>query len=128
LAQAATEHRDDGPTRKVYSITPAGRAELLAWVVAGAETPEWRNDFLTRLAWGAGLPAGGLAAMAADYEETVRVALLAAGQADPRAPENPARTAEEGFVWEMIRENRRAQLEAELVWVGRLRNGLGRNQ
>lgn len=125
LAETSTEHRDAGPTRKVYTITPLGRAELRAWLRLESEPPEWRNDFLTRLAWSAELPAGELAALAATYEESVRVALLAAGQADPRAPETPARNAEEGFVWDMIRENRRAQLEAELAWAGRLRNGLG---
>lgn len=52
----AVEVQTDRPNRKVYSITPAGEAELRRWLAALQPLPVYREPFLIQLFFGEALP------------------------------------------------------------------------
>ncbi len=117
-------HQDDGPTKKIYTITDSGRGELKCWLRAKPEAPEIRNLFLAQLSWGDLLDPAELDTLILAYEEEVQGQLLMAQEEMRRGTDTPRRTAREAFLWEMIAGNRVNALEAELLWVYRLRNGI----
>lgn len=50
------EHQDGKPSRKVYSLTDAGRAEFLRWLSEPVELSEARIPMLVKVFFGARLP------------------------------------------------------------------------
>ncbi len=51
LVACETVHREGAPSRKVYSLTPAGESALASWLAAALpELPELRKPFLVQLA------------------------------------------------------------------------------
>jgi PadR family transcriptional regulator, regulatory protein AphA len=116
-------HPESGPSKKVYSVTPAGVEELKAWLQSTPEPPELRGMFLIQLSWADLLGRRELDDLVLHYEEQIRLQLLMAEE-EARRNAGPQRTPREAFLWEMIGKNRPALLKAELAWVQRLRNGL----
>jgi PadR family transcriptional regulator, regulatory protein AphA len=50
------EHQDGKPSRKVYTITEAGRAEFLRWLAEAPESPEPHIPVLVKVFFGSKLP------------------------------------------------------------------------
>ncbi|MEW5762696.1 MAG: PadR family transcriptional regulator [Bacillota bacterium] len=50
--EVKVEHRDGRPSRKVYSVTGAGREELRRWLAAPPEVPPPRNPLLLKVFFG----------------------------------------------------------------------------
>ena len=75
-AQMEREEQESRPDRKVYRITPAGREALAAWLGERAEPPQWRDELLLKLIFGAFAAPGTLAetlhAAIADHEQRLR--------------------------------------------------------
>ncbi len=141
-------HQDDGPTKKIYSITATGRLELKTWLRTKPTAPEIRNLFLAQLSWGDLLDPVELEDLILAYEEAVRGQLLMAKEEIRRNEDwggdsarddqgsvgdsarggargdTPNRSAREAYIWEMIAENRVNALEAELHWIFMLRQRL----
>ena len=122
------------PARKIYTITPAGRAELRRQMMAAPELPETHNHFLIQLAWTADLSPEELDALLASYEEEISIQLrmrqvqTGLKPVADAAPKNhlavPSRTAREQYIWQKIAENLVAQYQHELDWVRQLRTDL----
>lgn len=130
LATVSTELPASGPARKVYAITATGLAELDTWLTQECDPPEWRSDFVSRLAWSDRLAPAVLAQRSAVYLERVRLELLMARHAEQETASRTGTGASAPIagspVWidAMVAANRVATLEAELVWAERLAAGL----
>jgi DNA-binding PadR family transcriptional regulator len=112
------------PTRKVYTITDRGRADLRAWLLTTPELPQLRHVFLTQLAWADCLETQELDALLAKYEAEVQMQLLMAQEQVRRGSVSPARTPRELYLWRMLAENRIGFYEHEVAWAQRVRREL----
>jgi len=128
LVSQEMEHQVSGPSRKVYTITERGLADLKQWVVSSPELPELRNRFLMQLAWADQLGPEELAELINRYEDEVQTKLVVVQDYKRRNPNAPGRTPREEYLWEMMMENWQAYYEHELTWVQRLRQGLSQIQ
>jgi DNA-binding PadR family transcriptional regulator len=63
LVSMTIEPQDDRPNRKVYSITPAGKAALTDWLKDYHEQPTLRDPLLVQLFFGQELPNADLLAV-----------------------------------------------------------------
>lgn len=134
LVSREVQIQTSSPTRKIYSLTEAGLAELRRWVFTNPEIPQVRNTFLIQLAWADSLTAAELEDLLARYESEIRVQLMMLNFQKQQSNLSPsgvsreayinvlaARTPREKFLWQMILENWLAYYQAELDWVGQLR-------
>jgi DNA-binding PadR family transcriptional regulator len=124
LVTKEVHHQEDGPSRKVYTITNKGLAALRQWLLARPELPELRHSFLIQLMWADQLEADQLDALVRDYEEEVQARLLMLreqAQRDKLSPEGtPRGTHLEGTIagyWISFYAH-------ELDWVRQLREDL----
>ena len=49
LVQEEAVDQSSGPEKRIYAITPAGRAELRSWLTSGVERYEQRDEFFLKL-------------------------------------------------------------------------------
>jgi PadR family transcriptional regulator, regulatory protein AphA len=119
------EQQERYPARRIYSITPAGQAELREWILSGPELPQYRSAFLVQMAWSQPLAESELDWLLGKYEEEIEIQLLTLRQREKRGTNlNPARSPREKFIWDMIDENHIGRWEYELDWVRRIKDGL----
>jgi PadR family transcriptional regulator AphA len=115
----AIHDQPSGPSRKVYTITEKGLAELRQWVMTAPEPPQLRSPFLVQLTWTDQLTAGELDDLLAAYEEEVRVKLLMLREQAKRTPDEP--TPRGVLLWRSMAAHVNDFYEWELDWVRRLR-------
>jgi PadR family transcriptional regulator, regulatory protein AphA len=122
LVEAESQPSDKMSNRKVYRLTPAGKAELQKWLLTEPELPQFRKPFLIQMSWSYAMDATTLDSLLAkySYELQMRVAILREHQ-KRHTLINPARTARERFLWQQIHNNLLQNYESELDWVTRLR-------
>lgn len=125
LVTKETYDQPSGPSRKVYTITEQGLAELKRWVLSAPELPQVRNPFLIRLMWSDQLNPAELDTLLANYEDELHVKLLMLREQQQRGNTFPARTPRESYLWDKITENWLIFYENELNWVRQLRQELG---
>lgn len=122
------------PARKLYTLTPSGRAELEKWAAATPQLPQLRHSLFIQLAWGDLLEKQVLDRLLETYEDELMTQLiLARGQSqrshDPTGLAsrlnflNPrhARSPREALLWQSIQAYWEKFYETELEWIGRLR-------
>ena len=124
LVTSEVEHQERGPSRKIYTITEKGSAELRRWVLSAPEVPQLRNSFLIQLAWADQLEPEELDTLLENYEHEVQMQALMYQEQKRRNLINPARTERESYLWGMISDNWIMFYETELAWVQKLRDGL----
>jgi DNA-binding PadR family transcriptional regulator len=134
LVTRKVEDPERGPSRKIYSITAQGLAELKRLTLAEPELPQLRHTFLVQLAWADQLGPAELDALLAKYEDEAanRLILLQAqhphwdaqAKGDAYATAAQARSSRETFLWTAILEDGIAFYENELRWVQELRKAL----
>ncbi len=124
LVTRQIEHQDDSPSRKIYTITEAGRIQLKQWAQSRPELPEWKVPFLVQLAWTQDLTPQEMDALLASYAERLRVEVLMLRQLAGRGAPTPDRSPRESFVWDQIQTRWIDLYENELSWVNSLREQL----
>ncbi len=137
LVTREVEIQEDSPSRKIYSITPKGKAELQKWLLSEPEPPQLKNTFLIQLAWADPLSPEDLDRLLGKYEAEMQMQLsmLQAQKqqknADPSGKIRDAyinaaqaRTPREAVLWTMIQQNWISFYENELKWVRSLRKQL----
>jgi len=137
LVTREVEIQEDSPSRKIYSITAKGRAELQKWLVTEPEPPQLKNPFLIQLAWADQLSPEELDALLEKYEVEIQMQLAMlqnqrqqqnidpAGKVrDAYINASQARTPREAVLWTMIQENWISFYANELNWVRKLRQQL----
>lgn len=124
LVSVVIQNQESGPSRKIYTITEKGRAELRLWVMTSPELPQLRNTFLVQLAWADQLNSGELDVLLEKYEYEVEMQLALYQEKKRRNQINPSRTKREQFLWDSISNNVIESFENELAWVNKLRSEL----
>lgn len=112
------------PTKKIYTITAEGQAELHRWLLSNPELPEFRDNFLIQLAWMDELSGDELDASLARYAEEINIQLQMRYFQRERPSAAPQRTPREQFLWRQIEEKMIGNYQRELEWVNQLRENL----
>lgn len=118
-------HQDSAPSKKIYTITDAGREELKAWVLSPPELPEFKSTFLVRLAWADSLDPSELSALLTGYEHEIELQIAAEKEKLRRGEFSPRRTPRETYLWDQIHGRILMQYRSELEWIRQLREDLG---
>lgn len=110
------QHQDGAPSKKVYSITESGLAELHRWTLTTPKAPEVKNAFLVQLAfsWQAGRLA--LQELLQEYAREVQGQLFMA-QKKSEAASVPGKTPRDNAVWKLIHERVIDAYRQELAWI-----------
>jgi PadR family transcriptional regulator, regulatory protein AphA len=111
------------PSRKIYTITEAGRSALREWVLSAPEPFELRSSFLIQLSWADQLGAKELDALLAAYEQEIEENLVTQREKARRA-QSPERTPREKYLWEMVSKNLLGLYENEIAWIKEVRAGV----
>src|SRR5512136_2285099 len=75
LVSVEVELHADRPSRKIYSITAKGQAELKKWLLSEPEPPQLKNPFLIQLAWADHLDPDELDTLLEKYEAEMQMQL-----------------------------------------------------
>jgi len=131
------ELHSDRPSRKIYSITAKGQAELKKWLLSEPEPPQLKNSFLIQLAWADQLSPDELDTLLGKYESEMKMQVSMLRTQERQRNISPsgtprdayinitlARTPREARLWSMIQENWISFYENELNWVRKLRQQL----
>ena len=106
------------PAKKIYSITPAGLAQLRQALLEAPEAPELHKAFLIQLAWADSLKDDEVLKLLKSYEAEIISRLeLHRGRA-LRADQNPKRSPRETYLWRRINDNFIEACQTELEWIG----------
>lgn len=120
-------HQDAAPSKKVYTITDTGLAELRIWSLARPELPELKNPFLVQLAWTRPLRNAELLTLLGQYEEEVQGRLFLEQRRMGTTHFAPARTPRESALWSLIDQNVVDTYQQELRWIERVRQTIGKH-
>jgi PadR family transcriptional regulator AphA len=126
LASLETQQPDEGPARKLYSITAKGRAALHAWLLTEPETPQFRLPILARLMSADLLSRGELEDLLARYAEELRLKILGLEELQRRGRGPSFGSKRQVSLWRTINRRPIALLRAEMEWVGDLRATLAK--
>lgn len=121
-----TVHQDGSPSKKIYSVTEKGMAELKEWIVAGSAVPEFKKPFLIQLAWADMLNKDELSALLIRYEKELETQLILQKEKSDRQKDWPNRSPRETFLWNMISVNLMSTYQSELNWVRKIRQQMSR--
>ncbi len=124
LVTNEVQHQKSAPSKKIYTITPEGLAELKDWMLTPPEPPEFKKTFLIQLAWADQLDTGELNTLLTGYENQVRMQLLIQKEYQRRGGFSPDRTSREASLWDLIHDNLISSYENELNWLQKVRNEL----
>lgn len=114
-------HQDRSPSKKIYTVTEAGLAELKQWTLTMPEAPETRNTFLIQLAWTAQLNNRELEMQLDRYEQEVKSLIASEQEQMKKGLTSPNRTPRETAIWGLLYENILKRHEGELEWVNKVK-------
>jgi DNA-binding PadR family transcriptional regulator len=117
-------HQESSPSKKIYTITNEGLAELKEWVISTPEPTEFKKTFLIQLAWADLLSTDELETILSGYENQVKMQLLLQRENMRRGKFSPNRTAREMNLWNLIHDNLISSYENELNWIQKVRREL----
>lgn len=124
LVTSEVHHQESSPSKKIYTITKEGLAELKDWILSTAEPPEFKKTFLIQLAWADLLSADELNTLISGYENQVKMQLLMQKEYMRRKNFSPGRTPRELLLWDLIHDNLLSSYENELIWIQKVRREL----
>lgn len=119
------ERPNEGPSRKVYSLTEMGREVLRASVAAEPELPEVRSAFLVQLLASDVASAGEMRELVDRYAELVRGKLLMLEEAERRRQGIVAELTARERMRRLVSAHAEEMCRAELAWVQRVKRELG---
>lgn len=121
-------HQDSSPSKKLYSITEAGLAELKEWVLSSPDVPELKNTFLVQLSWAYQLKDEELKQIISNYENIIKMQLVLQQEKIRRGINSPKRNQRECLLWNMINENVVSFYKNEIAWIQNIRIELFGNE
>lgn len=124
LASVEVQNPHEGPSRKVYALTEAGRAALRARIREEPELPSYRLPVLVHLLAADLLPPAEVDAMLGAYGESLRLKRLALEELQRRARPPEGASDRRNLLWRRIAERPLALIAAEERWVRELRREL----
>jgi len=114
-------HQDNAPSKKVYTITDEGLAELKRWSLSIPEEPEIKKPFLVQLAWTGQLSNSELDDLLTQYEQEIKEQILLRQERGRRGYFAPNRTPRETAIWDLIYNNVMSSYTNELDWIIQIR-------
>lgn len=124
LVTNVVKHQASSPTKKIYTITSEGLADLKEWVLSPYEPSEVKKPFLIRLAWSKQLNTGELNLLLDEYENQVKMQLLMEQRNNQDKGFLPDRSALETAIWSFINDNIQRTYKNELGWIQDLRSAI----
>ncbi len=124
LVTVETFLQESLPPRKVYSITPSGKAALREAVMAEPPLPEFRDPFLIQLSLGDVLHGDELDALLARYAEEIEIQIRMREERMKRESTLQVRSPREELLWTRIAGHNLARYQRELEWVNWVRQEL----
>lgn len=121
LADREVHQPNEGPGKKVYTITPAGAERLREWLQSEVGLPQLRLPVLVHLLGAELLSGEELDAMLGRYEEHLRLNLAGLEELQRRGKRASFGDARQQLVWQAINDRPIAILRAEEDWVRQLR-------
>lgn len=118
------KHQESSPTKKIYTITSEGLADLKEWVMSQADPSEIKKPFLVQLAWSKQLNTSELTQVIDDYENQVKMQLLMVGSSQQDKDLLSGSTELQTTIWHFIHNNIRRSYESELNWIQDLRRAI----
>ena len=129
LVSVRVEHADGKPSRKIYANTPAGRAELQAWLKEPLPPLQLRHPLLLKLVFAAELEPKELDAVLAQYEQGLTQTLAEYRErVGAERIFSLARSRREAELWQLSLEHGIAWVEVEHAWVQKARRQLGKSK
>ena len=126
FVHSETIQPEHGPSKKLYTVTAEGLAELKRCSLALPEAPERKNTFLVQLAWSAQLESQEILRLLEQYEREVQGRCAMAQGQGGKELLRPDRTPRESAIWDLIQENVLKAYRAELTWTARAKEVLSR--
>jgi PadR family transcriptional regulator AphA len=125
LVTARAEKGDRGPDRRIYSVTDAGRAAVVAWLESPLDDTWYKSELTLRI-WSMHLmPADALQALLEGVESATRayVEQLENRRAELRDRYGPPEVTDEplGVGHQLILEFDQEVAERKLAWIARVR-------
>jgi DNA-binding PadR family transcriptional regulator len=121
LVSMEVQNPSEGPSRKLYTITPDGELALRTWVFSPPEVPEFKSQALVRLLGHNLLTSEELNTVFADYEVFLRAKLLGLGESERRAVSTPAANQFDRTIRLIFNRHTEFMFKAELDWLAEVR-------
>ena len=121
LVENRTAHRDDGPSKKIYSITQLGKETLHSWAKeTQPQLPEYKKLFLAQLAFAE----SEAVELLETYEILLKEQLAYHEEKLKRQFGFPNRNDRESYIWQMLYQNLLDSYQCELTWADKMKKGL----
>lgn len=117
-------HQDSSPSKKVYTITDDGLAELKRWTQSVPEAPEIKKLFLVQLAWTEQSSNKAIEKLLMRYEQEIKGKISIEQARQQKGVFLPKRTPREAAIWDLIYENVLSSYSNELDWINKARQTL----
>lgn len=117
-------HQDSSPSKKVYTITDDGLAELKRWTQSAPEAPEIKKLFLVQLAWTEQSSSKAIENLLMRYEQEIKGKISIEQAKKQKEFFSPKRTPREAAIWDLIYENVLSSYTNELDWLNKARQTL----
>lgn len=127
LVTNEVHYQESSTSKKVYTITEEGLAELKEWVLSSPEPPEFKKMFLIQIAWSNQLSTDELNTLLSSYENEVRMQLLLQQEKKRRQTFSPGRSSREIHIWDLIYDNIVSSCENELNWIEKVQKEICSN-
>lgn len=117
-------HQDSSPSKKVYTITVDGLAELKRWTQSAPEAPEIKKLFLVQLAWTEQSSSKEIENLLMRYEQEIQGKISIEQAKKQKEFFSPKRTPREAAIWDLIYDNVLSSYTNELDWLNKARQTL----
>ena len=122
LVTNETIHQEGSPSKKIYTITDAGLADLKKQAQSRPEPPEIKTPFLVQLAYSWQLSTSEMNGILDQYEQEIAGQLFIAQRRANSSSGFPHKTARERAVWRLIHQSRIDAYTREQAWIAQLRD------
>lgn len=127
LTDQEIQQPTEGPARKLYTLTPAGREALRDWIGSEFELPTFRAPMFARLIASDLLSEDELDQLLSRYDEELRLKLAGLEELERRGRRTALGSERQRLVWQRINDRPAAVIRSELEWVAELRWALAKH-
>ncbi len=124
LVTSEVYHQNSSPSKKIYTITEAGLAELKKWSQSMPEIFEMKKLFLVQLAWADLLSNEELEKLLNQYEQDIKGQIFIEKTKLETSLFKHGRNQRETAIWNLINENILTSYQTELEWISKVKNTL----
>jgi len=118
----------EGPARKLYTLTPAGREALREWLTSEPDLPAFRAPIFARLIGSDLLTDEELDQLLSRYDEELRLKVIGLEELARRGRRIELGSERQRLIWQRINDRPAAVYRSEQEWVAELRWALARLQ